>query len=474
MNSDEPVEQAPTEHVAPAGDVAKSPRWGRRLEAWGWFALVLGWVLVLGAPGGLLGKVADTEGGIGGPVFWTGFVFAVIAGLVLVVLGSWAVRRGRRHLQRVLPALSTDLPAERIVLFLRAFSDDAQFARTAGSRLLRWLLWLPPATPGDLRTEEEQVARGVAPFGRMVALGRPSERLPRSGAERSYASDELWRSEVLAGLDRANLVLLSAGPGENLRWEVEQAVRRDDPTRLALVITRNPQSYADFRAAVGNLFPNGLPEDPRERGSRTRSVRAVVWFEPDWTPRWEPLTGRFPLFRSKARTQHALPRALHRVYERAGVRAPSRDSPSLPRPRAVATAVALCSAWMLLSTALTVVILGGLLVLSSHESVGVAIVIASVLLGLTALLLWAWMRRVLRGGPVAFLLFQATSVVPNVQPLAAVFVLGTAAWAGESDVGVVLAVLAGVNTLVLVAVLPFVVGKFVFDRDVRAWLDSRN
>ena len=305
-----------------------------------------------------------------------------------------------------------------------------------------------------------------------MALGRPAERLPRSGAERSYVPDERWRFEVLAGFDRANLVLLSAGPGENLRWEVEQAVRRDEPTRLVLVITRNPQNYADFRASVGNLFPNGLPDDPRQRSSRTRHVRAVVWFEEDWTPRWEPLTGRFPLFRSTARTQYALPRALHRVFERAGVRPPRRASSSLPRPRAVAAAVALYSAWVFLSTALTATVLAYFLIRLSAASAGAASVIATVFCVLTALLLVTWMRRVLRGGPVAFLLFQASSVVPNLQAVAPMLLLLMVAWVGESDVAVVLAALGGANALVLVAVLPFVVGKFVFDRDVRAWLDS--
>ena len=474
MNRREPVQQAPAEHAPPAGGVEQSPRLGRRLEAWGWFALVLGWVCFVSAPGGLLVKVADAGGGIGGPVFWSAFVFVLVAGLVLVVPGSWAVRRGRRHLQRVLPDLRTDLPGERIVLFLRAFSDDAQFARSAGSRLLRWLLWLPPATPGDVRTEEEQIARGVVPFGRLVALGRPAERLPRAGAERSYTPDERWRSEVLAGFDRANLVLLSAGPGENLRWEVEQAVRRDEPTRLVLVITRNPQNYADFRASVGNPFPRGLPDDPRQRASRTRQVRAVVWFEPDWTPHWEPLTGRLPLFRSAARTQHALPRALHRVYERAGVRPPSKGSSSLTRPRAVSAAVALYSAWVFLSTAVTAVVLAYFLIFSADASVEVAIAIAGTLLALTALLLLPWMWRVLRGGPIAFLLLQTSSVVPNVQlPVLMVLCFANAV-IEESDVGLVLTALGGVNTLVLVAVLPFVLGKFLFDQDVRAWLDSRN
>ena len=140
----------------------------------------------------------------------------------------------------------------------------------------------------------------------------------------------------------------------------------------------------------------------------------------------------------------------------------------------MATAVALYSAWMLLSTALTAGALGYLLILFSDASVEVAIVIASTLLALAALLLVPWMRRVLRGGPIAFLLFQAFSVPPNVQPLVAILTLLMAAWVGESGVGLVLAALGGVNTLVLVAVLPFVLGKLLFHQDVRAWLDSRN
>ena len=408
------------------------------------------------------------------PLFGLGEVWGAVVGLVLVVVGLRAVSRGRRHLQQVLPDLKSVPHGERVVLFLRSFSDDSGFGRTPASRVGRWVVWPPPVAPVDLRTEEEQVSRGLAPFGRMAALGKPSERLPRSGAERSYVPDEQWQSEVLAALASADLALLMVGPGESSRWEVEQAVRRDEPIRLALVITRDVRNYAEFRAAAGDLFPRGLPDDPRRRASRTRQVRAVVWFEPDWTPRWEPLTGGFPLFRSAARTQHALPRALHQVYERAGVRPSSEDSSSLSRPRAVATAVALYSAWMLLSTALTAVVLGYLLIRFSGASVEVAIAIASSLLAFTALLLVPWMRRALRGGPIAFLLLRAFSVQPNVQPLVAMLLLGMAARVGGSGTGLVLAALGGVNALVLVAVLPFVLGKLLFHQDVRAWLDSRS
>ena len=479
----------------PTAGTQQSPRRGRRFDTWGWFALVLGSVLL----GAVLLKRTPVENLNGTPLspmilavnllrlplFGLGEVWGAVIGLVLVVFGLRAVSRGRRHLQQVLPDLKSVPHGERVVLFLRSFSADSGFARTRASRVGRWMVWPPPVTPVDLRTEEEQVARGVAPFGRMVALGKPSERLPRSGAERSYVPDEQWQSEVLAALKSADLALLTVGPGESLQWEVEQAVRRDEPARLVLAVPRDRRTYADFRESVGDVFPKGLPEEPGVRGSRMRYVRAVVWFEEDWTPHLEMLTGRFPLLRSASRTEHALPRALREVYERAGLPMPSKGSSSLPRPRAVPASVALFStSWFGAAALVTASMfylvprVPGQTTTSGGDGDVGAFVAAAVGVALLIVALYVvLMLRVLRGGPVAVLLTQALCIgLVGFLLLSGVLtvLLSVGAFSANGFDGVtLLTMLLGLNLLVVAVAAPITVWVLLLRREVRDWIDSR-
>ena len=493
LAADAPAER--TRAPRPAAAIGQSPRRGRTFDTMGWFALVLGSVLL----GAVLLKLTPIEKLNGTPLspmiiavnllrlplFGLGEVWGAVVGLVLVVVGLRAVSRGRRHLQQVLPDLKSVPHGERVVLFLRSFSDDSGFGRTQASRVGRWVVWPPPVTPVDLRTEEEQVSRGLAPFGRMVALGKPSERLPRSGAERSYVPDEQWQSEVLAALASADLALLMVGPGESLRWEVEQAVRRDEPARLVLAVPRDRRTYADFRESVENVFPKGLPEEPRIRGSRVRYVRAAVWFEEDWTPHLEMLTGRFPLFRSVARTEHALPRALREVYERAGLPVPSKGSSSLLRPRIVPASVALFSTSWFGAVALVTASMfylvprvPGQTTMSSGDGDVGAFVAAAVGVALLIVALYlVLMLRVLRGGPVAVLLTQALCIgLVGFLLLSGVLTVLLSAGAFSAngfEVTTLLVLLFGLNLIGLAAAAPATVWSLLFRREVREWVDSR-
>ncbi|MET9297292.1 hypothetical protein [Streptomyces sp. NPDC003077] len=457
--------------------IEQSPLLGRRLSALGWVALTLG--------SGCLGIR------FGSATAWQGWGL-LAAGAVLVVAGVWGVLRGRQHLTPVLAGLQ-GLPAdERVVLFLRAFSDDTGFSRVAALRWFRLLFTSLLPTPAHLRTEEDQIGRAVAPFGRMVALGRPSDRLPRLGAERSYASDETWRAEVLAALDRAALVLLVTGAGQGLVWEVDQVVGRDDPTRLVLLVSRDRNQYGRFRQSLGDRFPKGLPDYPparmRHRLLRGRYVRAAIWFDGDWTPHWEMLDGRFPLIGLARRTQRALPRALRTVYRRAGV--PRRVTPTTPRPWAVKLGVPLITAFWLTPLALpvlTVLLFDALNAALREASIGPSgahgdagpdapgEVFTSgyddVLELATAWPMWLWVAlvavcgyRVWRGGPYAIMMARIQGVFVPVFLLA--FVLtklpSYARW-----------VFVALSLLVLIVLCMPVAAMLLLRRDVRDWIDSR-
>jgi hypothetical protein len=199
-------------------------------------------------------------------------VLLVVVGAPCGAFGAWAIRRSRRHLTPVLPSIHASVDNERIVLFLRSFADDPEFARQHQAA----------------HTEEEQLAYAVAGFGRMVALGRPGDRLPQTGAARHYAGDDQWQAQVLAALRRANLILLACGRGRSLRWEVEQVVSDNRPERLVLIVGSDAAKYQSFKASVGDLFPTTLPDYlPRTvpgTGINVAYTRAVIWFDADWTP----------------------------------------------------------------------------------------------------------------------------------------------------------------------------------------------
>jgi hypothetical protein len=46
------------------------------------------------------------------------------------------------------------------------------------------------------KTEEEQLADVLRPFGELVTIGRPGESLPTPDAARIYTSDEEWKDVI--------------------------------------------------------------------------------------------------------------------------------------------------------------------------------------------------------------------------------------------------------------------------------------
>ncbi|MEU6561967.1 hypothetical protein [Nocardia nova] len=391
-----------TRPARPPADVEQSPRRGRWYDTLGWVAITLG-----GAGFGFAAQDdADTTSTM--PTTWIW-----VASVVLTVAGAWAVLRGRRHLMPVLDSLRGLPGNERIVLFLREFKDDPAFHRSIGTRFL-WLRAIftgQPLTAADLHTEEQQIATAVASFGRMVALGNPSDSLPPLGVERAYAADATWRGEVLAALGRAELVVLAAGSSRNLAWEVERIIERGVPTRLVLTVGHDREKYERFRWALGGYFPRGLPEYPtpglRQRVLKSYSVRAVIWFDEDWTPHGKVLAGWVPVLDFARRTQRTVRRALKTVFVRAGL--PARVTPALPRPAAVPAGIALLLAiWLIPVLVLTVLfrfleIVGAMTIgsdsIAGSAGIGFTFVLgALVLLGAVTL---PWMWRVWRGGPLA-------------------------------------------------------------------------
>src|SRR5262249_36321363 len=95
------------------------------------------------------------------------------------------------------------------VLYLRSFQTDVSTPFEA-------------LAAGNFTTLEEQLADVLRPLGEMIAIGRPGDQLPTTGAARIYATDAEWKSVVLTRMQSAPLVVIRPGTGAGLLWEFEQ------------------------------------------------------------------------------------------------------------------------------------------------------------------------------------------------------------------------------------------------------------
>lgn len=249
---------------------------------------------------------------------------AAVLGAAVISLGGLLLVRSRRHFTTLLSSFDRASEEHGVVLYLRAFSNDRDFARThRGSN--------QPTALGMARrwTEEEEIADAVFPFGNMVSMGSPEDDLAHAGSARLYASDESWKDEVRAGLERASLVLLACGTGSGLQWEVEQVRDWNRPDRLVLVVGGDAVEYQSFKDAMEGFFPAGLPKrDPPADlpdCATDHFTRSIVWFEDDWTPHMVHLGARRKRRRSLLRTAYSprwlsneFARAIAPVHKRAG------------------------------------------------------------------------------------------------------------------------------------------------------------
>ena len=205
----------------------------------------------------------------------------------LIVGGILVHYRGRQHSARAKAVGPDTLPidSQPKVLYLRSFQTDPS---TTYQRLA-----------AGWTTEEEDLKSVLQPFGDMVAIGQPGERLPVPGATRMYVTQSEWKRVVLASMQSAPLVVLRAGSSPGVLWEMEQAVRTLEPQRLLIFVWNiRVQDYNLFANQVKVNFGLQLPPidsssvmrvivDRRESPGKAKP--GFVAFESDWSAMYLPL-----------------------------------------------------------------------------------------------------------------------------------------------------------------------------------------
>ena len=66
---------------------------------------------------------------------------------------------------------------------------------------------------------------------------------------------------------------------------MRQAVR---PEKLIILVPLTRRRYEEFRLKSAHFFPRGMPEYAGRRVNET-TIRAVVYFDADWTPHLLPI-----------------------------------------------------------------------------------------------------------------------------------------------------------------------------------------
>ena len=190
--------------------------------------------------------------------------------------GAFLFWRGRQHRSK-LSAETILADSKPDVLYLRAFETDSSVFKYVG-----WAFLLPRLISGIV-TEEEQLRDVLQPFGDLVAIGRPGEKLPTPGAARLYVSDAQWQSVVSEQMRSSALVVIRAGHSTGLLWELKQAFAMLDPTKLLILVLRMKPNYDEiFREEASKMLGIVFPRSKQFRSFGR--VSGFVRFASDWTP----------------------------------------------------------------------------------------------------------------------------------------------------------------------------------------------
>jgi len=258
----------------------------------------------------ILGGVvyAVSGGADGGP--------AAFLGALVIVAGVLVYFRGRQHAAKLIAEGSASplRDSKPDVLYLRSFRADP-------SSPLK-------ALQAGFSTEEEQLADVLRPFGDLIAIGKPGESLPLPGAARLYATGSEWKNVVLDRMRIAPLVIIRAGTGAGLLWELGQAVSRLDPERLLIMVLNiTTEEYREFCDQARDNFQLELPTiknygalrtfvDYRENPSKV--MAGFIRFSRDWSPEFLPLPTTV-IRMGYNDLKKSLNAALRPVFERHGV-----------------------------------------------------------------------------------------------------------------------------------------------------------
>jgi hypothetical protein len=235
----------------------------------------LGAAITALAPGGL--STTFTPSGI---LLALPFVLVIF----LFALGIWptrrltgwllgrAQRRAARAYQRV---MQQDVRSP--VLFLRAFHGDQRLLEPCARSLIAKMLRLKDRK----RTLDEIVLDAASPFGPVVALGAPDEKVAPLGAARLYADAADWQNAVRGLAERSRAIIICIDEGSGVLWELEDLLAHGHSTKMLCLFNSRTSQAAIHRAIEesrqsGNIPVCGLLERIRTHLSGVQPGKRLV------------------------------------------------------------------------------------------------------------------------------------------------------------------------------------------------------
>jgi hypothetical protein len=194
-------------------------------------------------------------------------VVAIPTQMLLLMFGlRFCARRGEQSLR-------TD--RRKPFLYLRSFVEDRSWLGDEGL-LMRLLLLF---RGGWYQNYERRLVLALGDVGPVVAIGKPSEKLPPFGAARIYIRNALdWQRVVSDLVGAARAVFLRIGQTPGFRWEVEHIVAKCEPRKIVFCLPPRDRErmYAYLRENFTGVFPKPLPARLGEA--------MFLTFRSDWEP----------------------------------------------------------------------------------------------------------------------------------------------------------------------------------------------
>lgn len=194
--------------------------------------------------------------------------------LALFLAWVYCLRVSRRHLLRDV-AKTTAIERKRFVLYLRSFVDDDAKVLRDGLLSRLWLADSPWNQQSFVRFEDVLVESiwPYDPYDKVIALGRPGDRLPGVGALRVSADSGDWQQVIAAYMKDARHIYMAVGFTSGLIWEFRTLNTPTTISKVSLIfVPESPQSIL----STWRIFAGGhrdLLSQPDETIKRALAVR---------------------------------------------------------------------------------------------------------------------------------------------------------------------------------------------------------
>jgi hypothetical protein len=189
---------------------------------------------------------------VGLAVPYTRAVFAVP---LVFFVGAWKVARFGLRLRSLNAAALMQKDRRPTVLYLRSFEQDDL---------------LEDSESAFRRGADEQLLSALHFLGPVIAIGKPTQKIPPLGAARIKMKAADWQAQARELMEGSQLLVLRSGFTEELLWEFGETSRLSKPKPVLICapipqedsVTNTQQQFERFKRALAKSFPSAAAALP--------------------------------------------------------------------------------------------------------------------------------------------------------------------------------------------------------------------